>query len=97
MSRIAKKMKELEEEKERGLYEEAKTSVTLRLPALSIHSLDYLAKTFGKTRTGMATILLEDALLESMESLGHKPRKQLEMFIDSVRSDGKSTDLKGEI
>lgn len=96
MSKISETLQEMEEKLKRDeegceeLKEAAKTSVTVRLDALPLWKLDYLANRYGISRSRFAGIIFENSLLESMEFLGFDANKQFEMFIDSIRSDKES-------
>jgi len=72
MSRIAKKIKEKKNQKDRNSWKDGKKiSVTIRLDEFSIFCLDKIAATVGGTRTQNAQEFVEEGIGEGLSALGY--------------------------
>lgn len=96
----------LDDKQEEQEQERWRKVVSIRLRADDIHNLDQVARALGLTRTGCATLLLDQALSEALVALtlrGKMPPGQHVHFeqdetgtITATTEDGKQTIIKDD-
>jgi hypothetical protein len=88
MSKLKSTIEELKFFETAGVSMDTATIVlNIRLSPINISGLDHLAERFGQSRVQMGKILIQDAIVDCLDSLGVDSKKRLEIFVN---------DLKGE-
>lgn len=90
MSRIKDTVKEMKKEKEwieaEEFWESKKTPVTFRLEADDLWRMDYLVEHLDRSRSFLAGIFVQEALVEAMEEMGFDLEKQKEMIFNDMKA-----------